>query len=175
MQRNALEPILGAVVVVLAAVFLYFAYNSAGERSAEGYALTARFSGIDGLEAGNDVRVSGVKVGQVTRISLEPGTFQAMVQLTVEPNLKLPTDTVATISSDGLLGGKYLGLLPGGSDDMLKPGSRIERTQSSPSIENLLSQVVFNLQNLGGNKGGEGGSAEGSPPAPAQPGADAHP
>ena len=99
MQRNAIEPILGALVLVAAVAFLVFAYNKAGQRSFSGYMLTARFSSIDGLETGSDVRIGGVKVGQVTDISIDPETYLAMVKLTVAPEIKLPTDSVASITS----------------------------------------------------------------------------
>ena len=157
MQRNAIEPILGALVLVAAVAFLVFAYNKAGQRSFSGYLLTARFSSIDGLETGSDVRIGGVKVGQVTDIAIDPQTYLAMVKLTVAPEIKLPTDSVASISTEGLLGGKYVGLEPGVSDNMLKPGGLITHTEASVSLEGLIGKFMYG--------GGGGDSKSGSAPA----------
>jgi phospholipid/cholesterol/gamma-HCH transport system substrate-binding protein len=163
MQRNAIEPILGAFVLVAAVAFLVFAYNKAGQRTFSGYPLTARFSSIDGLETGSDVRIGGVKVGQVTDISIDPQTYLAMVKLTVAPEIKLPTDSVASITTEGLLGGKYVGLEPGVSDNMLKPGGLITHTEASVSLEGLIGKFMYSS---GGDSKSSGASANGTVPAP---------
>jgi phospholipid/cholesterol/gamma-HCH transport system substrate-binding protein len=173
MQRNAIEPILGALVLVAAVAFLVFAYNKAGQRTFSGYPLTARFSSIDGLETGSDVRIGGVKVGQVTDISIDPETYLAMVKLTVAPEIKLPTDSVASVATEGLLGGKYVGLEPGVSDNMLKPGGLITHTEASVSLEGLIGKFMYS----GGGDSKSAGSSGGSAPttnAPAPPAAS-HP
>jgi phospholipid/cholesterol/gamma-HCH transport system substrate-binding protein len=165
MQRNAIEPILGALVLVVAAAFLVFAYNKAGHRSYSGYTLTARFSSVDGLENGSDVRIGGVKIGQVTSITIDPQTYLALVDFIVAPEVKLPTDSVASITSDGLLGGKYLGLEPGSSDDMLKPGQRVSRTEASVSLESLIGQFIYSS---GGSSSSSKGSSQGAAPGAGQ-------
>ena len=173
MQRNAIEPILGALVLVAAVAFLVFAYNKAGQRSFSGYSLTARFSSIDGLETGSDVRIGGVKIGQVTDISIDPETYLAMVKLTVAPEIKIPTDSVASVATEGLLGGKYVGLEPGVSDNMLKPGGLITHTEASVSLEGLIGKFMYS--GGGDSKSGSapaGGGAPataGNPPAPQSP------
>lgn len=164
MQRNAIEPILGALVLAAAVAFFFFAYERAGRRSFEGYELSARFSSIDGLQNGSDVRIGGVKVGQVTSIAMDPSTYLAVVTLSVEPEVKLPVDSVASVATEGLLGGKYLGLTPGASDDMLKPGARISHTEGSVSLESMLGQVIYSLQNSDGGKDKQG---QGNTPKPA--------
>jgi len=172
MQRNAIEPILGALVLVAAIAFLVFAYNKAGQRSFSGYPLTARFSSIDGLETGSDVRIGGVKVGQVTDISIDPETYLAMVKLTVAPEIKVPTDSVASITTEGLLGGKYLGLEPGVSDNMLKPGGLITHTEASVSLEGLIGKFMYSgggdSKSSAPANGGTPATA-GNPPAPPSP------
>ncbi len=174
MQRNAIEPILGALVLVAAVAFLVFAYNKAGQRSFNGYALSARFSAIDGLQLGSDVRIGGVKVGEVTHIGIDPESYLAQVQMTVEHELKIPVDSVASVSTDGLLGGKFLGLLPGSSDTMLKPGARISRTQASVSLESMLGQFIYSSQGSSDkSSGGDKSSGQGTPPAAPPPGATA--
>jgi phospholipid/cholesterol/gamma-HCH transport system substrate-binding protein len=168
MNRSAVEPILGAVILLVAAAFLIFAYDKATTRSVgAGYDLQARFSAIDGLSKGGDVRISGVKVGQIADITIEPKTFLAVVTMRLEQTLQLPTDTVASVTSDGLLGGKFLALEPGSDDDRIPPGGRIDRTQSAASLDKLLGQVIFSLQNLGGNKDGNAAPAAPGAPAPA--------
>ena len=168
MQRNAIEPILGAFVLVAAVAFLVFAYNKAGQRSFSGYPLTARFSAIDGLETGSDVRIGGVKVGQVTDISIDPETYLAMVKLTVAPGIKIPTDSVAAVTTEGLLGGKYVGLEPGVSDNMLKPGGLITHTEASVSLEGLIGKFMYSGGGDSKSAGGANGApANGGAPAPA--------
>lgn len=170
MQRNAIEPILGALVLVAAFAFLVFAYNKAGQRSySGGYALTARFSSIDGLETGSDVRIGGVKIGQVTDISLDPETYLAMVKLNVAPEVKLPTDSVASISTEGLLGGKYVGLEPGVSDNMLKPGGMITHTEASVSLEGLIGKFMYSGSSDGKSAAPANGAPAGNAPAPSSP------
>ncbi|HEX4508058.1 MAG TPA: outer membrane lipid asymmetry maintenance protein MlaD [Alphaproteobacteria bacterium] len=171
MQRNAIEPILGALVLVAAVAFLVFAYNKAGQRTFSGYALTARFSAIDGLETGSDVRIGGVKVGQVTDIAIDPQTYLAMVKLTVAPEIKLPTDSVASISTEGLLGGKYVGLEPGVSDNMLKPGGLITHTEASVSLEGLIGKFMYSGGGDSKSASANGGAAApaGNAPAPSSP------
>jgi phospholipid/cholesterol/gamma-HCH transport system substrate-binding protein len=159
MQRNAIEPILGALVLVAAIAFLVFAYNKAGQRSFSGYPLTARFSSIDGLQTGGDVRIGGVKVGQVTSITIDPESYLAMVKFSVAPEIKLPVDSVASISTEGLLGGKYVGLEPGVSDTMLKADGLITHTEASVSLENLIGKFMY-------SSGGDSKSG-GAAPAPA--------
>src|SRR5579859_4820470 len=160
MQRNAIEPILGALVLVAAFAFLVFAYNKAGQRSFSGYPLTARFSSIDGLETGGDVRIGGVKIGQVTKIDIDPESYLAMVKFSVDPQIKLPVDSVASISTEGLLGGKYVGLEPGVSDNMLKPGGLITHTEASVSLEGLIGKFMYS-----GGDSKSGGGANGGAPA----------
>jgi phospholipid/cholesterol/gamma-HCH transport system substrate-binding protein len=171
MQRNAIEPILGALVLAAAVAFLVFAYNKAGQHSFDGYPLTARFSSIGGLETGGDVRIGGVKVGQVTSVGIDPQTYLAVVKLIVEPDIKVPVDSVASISTEGLLGGNYIGILPGISDDMLKPGARISRTEAAVSLESLIGQFIYSGSKSGSDASG-GGSAS---PAPAPGAAANHP
>ena len=177
MQRNAIEPILGALVLVAAVAFLVFAYNKAGQRSFSGYPLAARFSSIDGLETGGDVRIGGVKIGQVTKIDIDPESYLAMVKFSVNPAIKIPVDSVASITTEGLLGGKYVGLEPGVSDTMLKPGGLITHTEASVSLENLIGKFMYSSggdSKSGGTSPSNGVPAPGGSAAPA-PAAPTHP
>ena len=101
--------------------------------------------------------------------TLDPATFLAVVHLTLDPSIKLPRDTIALVASESLLGGKYLSLEPGGDPDLLKPGSRIEYTQSTPGFEQLLGQVIFSLQNVGKQQSGQGSETTAAAKPPGSP------
>ena len=176
MRGNVIETVMGAVVLVVAALFLIFAYKTSQLRTVSGYEVSADFSRIDGIHQGSDVRISGVKVGTVLADDLDPKTFLARIRMSVDPAIQLPDDTVAAVTSSGLLGDKYMSLTPGGSDKNIPPGGKIQYTQSSVSLENLIGQMIFSAP--GGKKeGGEAPSAPGGAgaPAPAAPGPDPAP
>ena len=115
-QANMIEAVMGAIVLIIACFFLVFAYTSSKGGIYTGYPLTAQFDRIDGLTVGNDVRISGVKVGNISSVEIDPTTFLAKVVLTVREDLALPIDTAAEITSESLMGGKYIALVPGGDD-----------------------------------------------------------
>ena len=168
-RRNIAEVVTGAVVLLVAAGFLGYAVAHSGRSASTGYSLQAKFDHIDGLGAGADVRLAGVKVGSVTNEGIDPKSFLAVVTLTVRDDIQLPKDSAAIITSESLLGGKYLSLQPGGDEAMLQPGQTITITQSSVSIEELLGKFIFSMTNV--QKGGQtGGAAPGaSPQTPAPP------
>ncbi len=169
MQRNLAETILGAAVILVAVAFLLFFNRTVDTgNSSSGYTLTAAFNKVDGLEAGSPVRVSGITVGKVIGMKLNAETFQAEVELQINEDVKLPVDTAAVIASAGLLDGKFMTLEPGGDDVMLEPGARIEYTQSTPSLEQLLGQVIFSLTSDKDKKSG-GSDASGAPVLPSAP------
>ena len=145
MNRRFAETAVGAVVLAIAAWFLVFAYNSGDFRPVAGYTLSAKFSGVGGLAAGNDVRIGGVKIGSVVDQRIDPHDFRAIVAFTVRSDLKLPDDTVAAITSDGLLGGKYLRLEPGQGQTMLAPGATLKNTRDALSLEDMLGRAIFLL------------------------------
>ena len=118
---------------------------NSGRTATSGYTLHARFDHIDGLGVGADVRLAGVKVGSVNEERIDPRTFQAVVSLSVRNDIKLPKDSAAIITSESLLGGKYLSLQPGGDETMLQPGETITITQSSVSLEELLGKFIFSI------------------------------
>jgi phospholipid/cholesterol/gamma-HCH transport system substrate-binding protein len=153
MRRNAVETIMGAVVLAVAAFFLVFAYTRAQVAYVKGYVLVAKFDRIDGIEDGSDVRLSGIKVGTVLSQSLDPDTYLAVLRISIDPRIELPADTVAKVTSDGLLGGKYLALDPGGEEQTLKPGDEIVYTQSAISIEDLIGRYIFSSEPKGTAQG----------------------
>lgn len=160
MSGNVIETVMGAVVLVVAALFLFFAYSTSQVRAVAGYPVVAQFQAIDGIRDGTDVRIGGVKVGSVVALRLDPKTFLATVRMSIAPEYKLPDDTVAEIVSSSLLGDKYMSLVPGGSDKDIAPGGRIKYTQAPVSLENLIGQMIFS-QPGAAKKPGEGGAAGG--------------
>lgn len=162
MNSNLVETLIGAVVLAVALFFLAFAYTAAGVGSGlGGYELQARFNRADGLVIGGDVRLSGIKIGTITRQSLDPQTYAAIVAFTVDERYQLPEDTAVKIASEGLLGGNYLSVEPGGSDRMLKPGEEIRYTQGAVNLMDLIGQAIFSATG-GGNdaKAGEGAAPQ---------------
>jgi phospholipid/cholesterol/gamma-HCH transport system substrate-binding protein len=149
--RNLSELLAGAAVLVVAVGFLGYAVASTGRTSSSGYTLHASFERIDGLGPGSDVRIAGVKVGRINTAVIDPKTYQAQIAFTVQQDIQLPTDSSAEVTSDGLLGGKVLQLVPGGSDKMLANGGRITITQSAASLEDLLGKFIFNVGDLSSN------------------------
>lgn len=143
MRGNVVEALLGAVVLVVAAGFLVFAYSSTEVGSVEGYEVSAKFDRVDGLAVGSDVRLGGIKIGTIVGQTLEPDTYLAIVRMTIDPDIRLPTDSSAEIVSDGLLGGRYLSLVPGGAEEMLATGDEIRFTQSPVSLESLIGRLIF--------------------------------
>jgi phospholipid/cholesterol/gamma-HCH transport system substrate-binding protein len=143
-RHNPAELITGAVVLAVAGVFLLFAVANTGKSfGASGYDLHASFDHVDGLSNGTDVRIAGVKVGSIRSIVLDPKTYLADVTFSVQKDIALTQDSSATVSTDGLLGGKYLALATGGDDKMLKPGDAITITQGSINLETLLGKYIF--------------------------------
>ena len=176
MSRNAVETVMGAVVLVVAAVFLFFAYTTTKVTAGTGSIYTAQFSRVDGIRDGTDVRINGIKVGQVISQILDPKTFYAVVKVGIDPNIKLSTDSVASIKMSGLLGDKYVDIEPGNEDDVIPPGGKIEHTQAPFDLENAVGQLIFGQtkkdsggKDTGDTKKDTGGGA----PAPAPQGGNA--
>ncbi len=156
--RSLAEVLTGLVVLVVAAGFLGYAALVGGKTAGGGgMELSARFDKIDGLPSGADVRIAGVRVGSVTGTRINPETFQAEVTFRVGSNIRLPADSSAEITSEGLLGGKYVSIVPGGSDRILAAGGRITETQGSVSLEALLGRFIFSVtqMNSGAQPAGE--------------------
>lgn len=142
-NSNAIETIMGAVVLAVAGGFLYFAYSQGNVKKVDGYAVSADFSNITGIDIGSDVRIGGIKIGAVEMLQLDPKTFAAVATLRIQDNVKLPEDSSAAIQSAGLLGDKFVTIEPGGADAELAEGGKISFTQSSVSIEEMIGKFVF--------------------------------
>jgi phospholipid/cholesterol/gamma-HCH transport system substrate-binding protein len=143
MKRNIVESVLGALVLVVAVSFFFWAYARADVGDPGGYTLVAKFDRIDGLDPGGPVRISGIRVGQIISMDLDPVSFRAQVRFSVANHIEIPADSSAQILSSSLLGGKYLAVIPGGDDLVLADGDEIQFTQSSINFEDLIGQFMF--------------------------------
>lgn len=143
MSSNLVESLIGAVVLLVAGWFLVFAYERTDMGAGNGYTLTARFDRIDGIGVGSDVRMAGIKVGTVVDSRLDAETFQAVVTLSLDEAIELPTDTAVAITAEGLLGGTYMNLSPGGMDEYLQDGDEIGETQDAVDLLGLISKFIY--------------------------------
>lgn len=172
----ARETAIGAAV--LGILVLVVAWNAADldqpAEQVEGYRLTAVFQRTDGLSNGAQVRLAGIPVGRVAEQVLDE-RYRAHVTLRIDRDVALPEDSAAIIETDGLLGAKYVELQPGGAEDMLEPGSRMEYTQDAVVIEDLLAKIVAQAKarrGLGASpSGGEGAAGASAPAVPEEDGA----
>lgn len=144
MRNNIVEAVMGIIVLVVAGLFLNFAFTSQQSGINDSYNLIANFDRIDGLNNGGDIRISGVKVGNISKLEVNPKSFQAKVTMNLRADFKIPDDTIAEIVSEGFLGGKYIALVPGSSETYLKAGEEIAYTQSAISMEALIGKFLFN-------------------------------
>ncbi|HEX3860372.1 MAG TPA: outer membrane lipid asymmetry maintenance protein MlaD [Stellaceae bacterium] len=143
MQNNTVETLIGAIVVAVAAGFLFFAYTTTGSGSVSGYDITARFSSADGISSGTDVRLHGIKIGTVADITLDPKTYMAIAHLSVKNDVQIPDDSAVKITSSGLLGSSYVAIQPGGSDKNIKAGGELTNTQGSVDLMGLIGRAVM--------------------------------
>lgn len=170
MRESIVETLIGAVVVAVAGVFLWYALATGGEAPVSGdrYDVTARFNNVSGIDRGSDVRLAGVKVGVVREIEGDFDRFEAVVTLALDPDVVLPDDTDARISTDGLLGNAYVALEAGGSLDNIPQDGSGEILFTRGSVDILTLFASFASGNNG--EGGAGGSAGAMPAAAADGG-----
>jgi len=143
MSESTAEVVTGAAVLAAAVGFVLYAGQSAGLTGPGGtYDLTASFRSVEGVTVGTDVRLAGVKVGTVTSLDLNTQTFFADAVVSIDDDVVLPEDSAILVSSEGLLGGAFIELIPGGSLENLDPGEEILDTQSAVSVINLLMKFV---------------------------------
>lgn len=141
MASNLSETLIGAVVVATAVGFLVYAGQVAGvSAGGDSYELHANFASAQGLNIGGEVQLAGVRVGTITKLELDTTTYLAVATFTVRSDIEIPEDSEAKVASEGLLGGNFLELTPGGSDYMLEAGAEVEFTQGAISLLNLLAK-----------------------------------
>jgi phospholipid/cholesterol/gamma-HCH transport system substrate-binding protein len=161
MGKNLVETIMGGFVLVVAGIFLAFAYLSANLSPAGGYPVKAAFSSVDGLTVGSDVRIGGVKIGIVTRATVDSKDYRALLTMNLEPDVKLPVDSKAVIASAGLLGGRYVKIEPGHAAQLIKAGGTITHTEGAVVLEELLGKIIFLATDQGQDQSQGQGQAQG--------------
>jgi len=143
MSNSKIETTVGALVLLLAIGFLVYLLNSTNLiNNNDGLNLKASFRSADGITTGTDVRMAGVKIGSVTGMRLDPESFRAEVLFSLSNDLKIPDDSGVAVSQDGLLGGSFVEVIPGGSEFELQDGAEFLDTQGSVSLVSLLLKFV---------------------------------
>ena len=142
LKDSIVEALVGLLVVCVAIGFVLFAWDRTQAGRGGGYVLLARFPSVAGVTAGTDVKVAGITVGKVAAQRLDPKSYQAVLELSIEPGLKIPVDSSAAITSEGLLGGNFISLSPGADEAMLKPGEEILETSGAADLMALIGSVV---------------------------------
>ncbi|AFC70777.1 outer membrane lipid asymmetry maintenance protein MlaD [Rickettsia australis] len=148
MKQNIIETIIGFIVLIIALLFLIFAYNTGSSiTSSKGYQVTVNFQSAEGIAVGSDVMISGIKIGSVKKITLDPNSFYASVYLNINDDVKIPKDSKAQVVTSGLFGGKYISIVPGNDDENLAANEEIRYTQSAINIESLINKIVSSFGN----------------------------
>jgi phospholipid/cholesterol/gamma-HCH transport system substrate-binding protein len=163
-RENAGEALVGLLVVLLAGWFIWFAWmRTGGGEKAGAIHVTALFPNAAGVNVGTDVRVAGLKIGSVTGQKLDPATYQVAVTLAIDPKVKIPADSSAAITSEGLLGSTFIALLPGGETAPLKDGDVIADTQGAIDLMGMVGQFINRSGDSGGSGKGSAAPAESRP------------
>ncbi len=142
-HNNYFEIIVGTFVLLTAIFFFFNSFKNSKVSTSSGYHLIAQFENVDGIAIGSDVKISGVKVGSVEEQFLNPESYRATLKIKIDRAVKLSSDSSAKVSSEGLLGSKYLSIELGADEEILKEGDEIKFTQSSVNFEDLLGKFIF--------------------------------
>ena len=138
---------MGGAVLAAAVAFAVYAGQVAGlSRGGDTYSLSASFRSLEGVGVGTDVRLAGVKIGTVEDVTLNPETYRADTQVALENGIEIPDDSAIVIASEGLLGGNFVEIVPGGSPFYFAPGDEITDTQGAVSLVSLLLKFVSGEQ-----------------------------
>lgn len=147
MAENTTEVLVGGVVLAAAIGFAVYAGQVAGlSQGGDRYTLSASFRSLEGVGVGSDVRLAGVKIGTVEQVTLNPETYRADTRVAVDRSIEIPDDSAIVVSSEGLLGGNFVEIVPGGSPFNFAPGDEILDTQGAISLVSLLLKFVTGEQ-----------------------------
>lgn len=146
MKSNTFEAIVGAFVIIISVVFLFFGFSTMKIQNSDNYKVSALFNRIDGIKIGSDIRMSGIKIGTVVSQELDNSSFEAKVLMSIDSKILIPDDSSAKITSDGLLGGNYISIEPGGSDIYLLNNEEIFFTQGSVDLIGLVGEALFSVE-----------------------------
>jgi phospholipid/cholesterol/gamma-HCH transport system substrate-binding protein len=145
MNSRKIEALVGAFVLVIAIAFFWYAYMQTRYMGYETYPLKIQFTSAEGLIAGSSVNMNGVPVGTVNKVTIDPNSYMADVTIHLNTAIKVPVDSRATISSQGILGGKYLSIVPGNAETYLPHGGMIEHSTPGFSLESIVTQFVSRM------------------------------
>ncbi len=152
MLKKPVETIMGLVVLVIALLFLIFAYRVSDLQVVKGYTLTAEFMRVGGLSIGSDVRINGIKVGTVTAQNLNSEDYTVNVTFSIASDVKLPKDSSVAIVGDGLMGDKFVKIEPGKSDEYLQDGDMFNKTKDFKTLEDMVGEIIFMVTDSGDAK-----------------------
>lgn len=142
MHRSVIETVLGALVLMVAVIFVSFGYTHSQLGAIRSYQVQATFGRVDGLAVGDEVRLGGMKVGAVSSMTLDPDGYAAVVSVRMDASVKLPTDSSIAIHTDGLFGGKFIEIQPGGDETYVPPNGSLAFSQDSLILEQLIEKIV---------------------------------
>ncbi len=146
MKQGLIETVVGFVVLFVAATFFLFTYNNSSySRVAKTYSLVSSFQNIEGIAKGADVKLAGIKIGYVDNLILEDNTYYAVLTMRINDGVNIPKDSSAIVSTSGLLGGKYIRINPGASEENLAEGGKIKFTQSALNLEDLIGNLMYSI------------------------------
>lgn len=145
MKKIGVETAVGLFIVIGFASFAFLAIKLGHVDffRSDRYRVTARFDSVSGLRLGAPVELAGVRVGAVDRIGVDPAKFEAVVDMLIEPQVKIPKDSIASIRTAGIIGDKFIKLSPGAETDNLGDSGEITDTESAISLEELVSKYIF--------------------------------
>lgn len=145
MKKSSVEMVVGVFVLIglVCVAYLTIKLGKMEWMGENHYQLSARFDSVSGLRTGSPIELAGVEIGLVNSIQLDTKRMQALVQLNIQKGIALTDDVIASVKTAGLIGDKYINIIPGGSEEILKPGDTIMETESALDIEELISKYVF--------------------------------
>lgn len=149
MLKKPVETIMGLVVLLIALLFLAFAYSVSDLQVVKGYTLSAEFMKVGGLSTGSDVRINGIKVGTVTAQNLNNDDYTVKVTFSISSDVRLPKDSTVSIVSDGLMGDKFVKIEPGKSKEFLEDGDFFAKTKDFKTIEDMVGEIIFMVTDSG--------------------------
>lgn len=145
MKKLNIQLVTGIFVIIGILCFTYAAVTIGGARFSKqpGYTLHAKFTSISGLQSGAIVEAAGVRIGLVTGISFDPSSYEAIVTLRINEGVPVQEDAIAAVRTQGIIGEKFIKIIPGGFEELLTDGDEIYETESSVSLEELVSKYIF--------------------------------
>jgi len=145
MAEETRHILIGAAVFMALTLLFVLSAGSDGAKLGS-YRLVAHFTTAEGVYLDSPVRLAGVQIGRVSEMDYDSGRQQAVVTMEIAPEIELPLDSIAIITSEGMIGGRFIRMEPGGELDMLRDGDRLDYTQGSIMFEDLLAKIITTVE-----------------------------